>query len=156
MNKPHRPTGNAIHEVFPYLCVKDAAAAADFYRKAFGASERFRLTEPGGRIGHLELNLGNTILMLSDEYPEIGALGPDPNGSSGVVIHLHVDDANEMAARAYDAGAAIVREPEDQFYGERSCLVQDPFGHRWLLGHSIEEVSEEEMQRRLTAMFDQT
>lgn len=143
-----------IHEVFPYLRVRNAVAAIDFYQCVFGAKERFRLTEPGGRIGHAELELGNIVLMLSDEYPEFGIHGPQGRGATGVAIHLHVDNADDLAARAVAAGATMVREPADQFYGERSCKIRDPYGHEWLLGHEIEQLSHEEMQRRFTAMCE--
>lgn len=144
---------NHVKEVFPYLRVKSASAAIDFYKNVFGATERFRLTEPGGRIGHVELDLGNIVLMLSDEYPELGCLGPQSPGSTGMVIHLHVNNADDLAARAIAAGAEMVREASDAFYGERTCVIRDPFGHEWMLGHEIEQVSPEEMQRRYTAMF---
>ena len=146
--------GNTIHEVYPYLRVRGADAAIDFYIEAFGARERFRLTEPGGRVGHAELDLGNRVLMVSEEYPEYGILAPTSPGATGIAIHLHCDNADEMAARAVRAGATLIREPADQFYGERSCTIRDPFGHEWLLGHEIEKVSPEEMQRRFTAMCE--
>ena len=146
-------TANRIHEVFPYLRVKGAPAAIAFYKNVFGARERFRLTEPGGRIGHIELDLGNIVLMVSEEYPEYGILGPQAPGTTGMAIHLHVDNADELAARAVAAGATMVREPADQFYGERSCLIRDPFGHEWMLGHEIEKVAPDEMQRRFNATF---
>jgi PhnB protein len=146
-------TANRIHEVFPYLRVKGAPAAIAFYKNVFGASERFRLAEPDGRIGHIELDLGNIVLMVSEEFPEYGILAPQAPGTTGMAIHLHVDNADELAARAVAAGATLVREPADQFYGERSCMIRDPFGHEWMLGHEIEKVTPEEMQRRYTAMF---
>ena len=149
MPTPH----NRVNEVFPYLRVKGAAAAIDFYQQIFGATERFRLTEPDGRIGHIELDLGNIVLMLSEEFPEYGIYAPPQPGATGMAIHLHVDNADELAARAVAAGAAMLREPTDQFYGERSCLIRDPFGHEWMIGHEIEKVSPEEMQRRYTALF---
>ncbi|MBC7957545.1 MAG: VOC family protein, partial [Cytophagales bacterium] len=140
---------NAIHEVFAYLNVPDTQKAIDFYAKAFGAVELFRLTEPSGRIGHAELQMGpSAVLMLADPYPEYGITPPPPEGLQGVGIHLHVDNADEMARAAVAAGATLVSEPADQFYGERSCRVLDPFGHTWLLGHSIEKLTPEEMQRR--------
>lgn len=147
-------TTNRIHEVFPYLRVKGAADAIAFYRRVFDAAEKFRLVEPSGRIGHCELQLGATVLMLSEEYPEYGLHAPDAAAGNGALIHLHVDDCDALAARMVDAGATMTMPPTDQFYGERSCRVRDPFGHDWLLGHSIEEVSVEEMQRRYTALFD--
>lgn len=144
---------SSIHEVFPYLIVRGAAAAIDFYKGAFGAEEIFRLTEPGGRIGHAELKLGPTTLMLADEYPEYGAQSPQAFGGTGLRIHLHVDNVDRLADRAVKAGATMLMEPKDQFYGERSCRLRDPFGHEWLLGHQIESVSPEEMQRRYEALF---
>ncbi|NCJ07894.1 VOC family protein [Synechococcales cyanobacterium C] len=145
---------NRVHEVFPYLRVKGAPAAIDFYKNVFGATERFRLTEPSGRIGHIELDLGNIILMLSEEFPEYGCFAPQATGSTGMAIHLHCDNADELAARAVSAGATLVRDLSDAFYGERSCVIRDPFGHEWMLGHEIEPVSPDEMQRRYTAMFN--
>jgi len=147
-------SNNRVKDVFPYLRVHGADTAVDFYKDVFGAKERFRLVESGGRIGHIELELGNIVLMLSDEYPEYGLLGPQAPGAAGVAIHLHVDDVDELAGRAVAAGATMVREPADQFYGERSCTIHDPFGHEWLLGHQIEAVSPEEMQRRLAHLSD--
>ncbi len=143
----------AVHEVFPYLRVKRAADAIDFYKKAFGAEELFRLTEPGGRIGHAEIRIGGTVLMLSEEYPEYGIVGPESLGGTTFAIHLHVDNADEWIARAVATGAVVVRPATDAFYGERSGTVRDPFGHEWLLGHQIEEVTPEEMQRRYTEMM---
>jgi uncharacterized glyoxalase superfamily protein PhnB len=142
-----------VHEVYPYLRVRNTAAAIDFYRRAFGASELFRLTEPSGRIGHAEIKLGNTILMLSDEYPECGISGPLTIGGTSFTIHLHVDNADAWIERAVAEDAMLVRAASDAFYGERSGTVRDPEGHEWLLGHAIEEVSVEEMQRRYTALF---
>jgi PhnB protein len=137
-----------IHEVFPYLCVSDAAAAIEFYRHAFGATERFRLTEPSGRIGHAELAFGPMIVMLSDEFPECGIRSATTIGSTAVTIHLHVDDADAVIEQAVAAGATLERAPEHRFYGERSGTISDPFGHRWLIGHRSEAVEPDEMQRR--------
>jgi len=138
-----------VHELFAYLHVKDAAKAIEFYTTVLGATEKFRLTEPGGdRIGHAELDFGCTTLMLADEFPEYGIKGPTGYGGTTVTIHLHVDDADAVIKRAAEAGATVEREPSDQLYGERSGVFRDPFGHRWNIGHSIEEVSPEEMQRR--------
>lgn len=143
----------SIHEVFPYLRVNGAADAIAFYASAFGAVETMRLVEPSGRIGHAQLNLGPIVLMLSEAYPEYGLLAPEAGKVLGASIHLHVDDCDALAARAIAAGATMQMPPTDQFYGERSCRVSDPFGHQWLIGHEIEKVSPEEMQRRYTAMF---
>jgi len=125
----------------------------DFYRRAFGAEELFRLQEPTGRIGHLEFKIGATTLMLADEYPEYGIQGPKSLGGTSIAIHLHVDDASGFVQQAVAAGATVVRELADHFYGERSGTVRDPFGHEWLIGQHIEDVSTNEMQRRYTAMF---
>jgi uncharacterized glyoxalase superfamily protein PhnB len=138
-----------VHEVFAYLHVKDAAQAIDFYVRAFGAEEKFRLVDPAsGKVGHAELTLNGTTVMLADEFPEYGIRGPLSIGGTSVSIHLHVDDADAMIARAAAAGAEIVQPPRDHFYGERSGTVRDPYGHRWNIGHHLEDVSPEEMQRR--------
>ncbi|MBK7642550.1 MAG: VOC family protein [Planctomycetes bacterium] len=151
MNPSTKPT---IHEVFPYLRVSSTARAIEFYTKAFGAKERFRLVEPSGRIGHAELELGPIVLMLSDAFPEFGLTAPADAGTIGFSIHLHVDDCDAWAKRAVAAGATLESEPTDQFYGERGCRLRDPFGHKWLIGHSIEQVTPQEMQRRYTALFE--
>jgi uncharacterized glyoxalase superfamily protein PhnB len=137
-----------VHEMFPYLCVPDGNAAIEFYTNVFGAREKFRLTEPGGRIGHAELDFDGSILMLAEEFPEIGLRAPDPKAPASASIHLHVDDADAVVRLAAENGATIEMEPADQFYGERSGSFRDPFGHRWLIGHSIENVTPAEMQRR--------
>ena len=146
-------TASSIKEVFAYLCVDNVNAAIDFYSSAFGTREIFRLTEPSGRIGHAELALGPVILMLADEFPEYGIRGPKAWGGTPVTMHLHVDDADAMTEQAVAAGATILFGPSDQFYGERACRLRDPFGHEWLLGHQIEQMSHEEMQRRYTEML---
>jgi len=144
-----------IHELFPYLRVRDAAKAIDFYREVFGATEKFRLVEPSGRIGHAELAIGTAALMLSDEFPEYDIAGPQTLGGTSFTLHLHVDDADALLARAEQAGARVVRPATDHFYGERSGTFRDPFGHEWNVGHAIEDVSTEEMQRRYTRMFEE-
>ena len=142
-----------IHEVFAYLRVDGAPRAIEFYQKAFGATEKFRLVEPGGRIGHAEIELGGVTLMLSDEYPEYGLRGPRALGGASSSVHLHVDDADALIARAVAAGAEVIRPAADQFYGERSGTIRDPFGHEWIIGHQIERVSTDEMQRRYTELM---
>jgi PhnB protein len=134
-----------IRELFAYLHVKGAAKAIDFYTRAFGAKEKFRLAEPSGRIGHAELDFGGSRLMLADEFPEYNIKGPQAAGATTVTIHLHVDNADEVIRPAAAA--------KDQFYGERSGRIRDPFGHEWNIGHQIENLSSEEMQRRYTAMM---
>jgi uncharacterized glyoxalase superfamily protein PhnB len=145
---------NAIHEVYPYLRVHNAAQAIEFYARAFGGVEQFRLTEPGGRIGHAEVKIGPATVMLSDEYPEHGMLGPAGDSRTSVLLHIHCDDVDALFAQAVKAGATVVRSLTDHFYGERSATVRDPFGHEWMLGAQIEALTPEEMQRRYTALFD--
>jgi len=142
-----------VHELYPYLRVHSAAEAIDFYTRAFDAQELFRLTEPSGRIGHLELKIGPATLMLADESPQNGIKGPRTLGGTTFSLHLHVTDVDAAFERAVRAGATIVRPLADQFYGERSGTVRDPFGHEWLLGGHLETVTPEEMQRRYTALF---
>jgi PhnB protein len=142
-----------IREVFPYLCVHDAAAAIEFYKSVFDAQEVLRLAEPSGRIAHAELKLGPATLMLADEHPELGILSPLAFGGTGTTIHLHVENVDELALRAVEAGASILREPADQGHGERQCRLRDPFGHEWLLGHPVESVCPDEIQRRFEAEF---
>ncbi len=142
-----------IHEVFPYLRVRGAGRAIEYYKQVFGAEERFRITEPSGRVGHCELVFGTAVVMLSEEYPELGILGPESIGGASSSIHLHVDDADALIARAAEAGATVLRPPADAPHGERSGAIRDPFGHEWLIGHQIEEVSREEMQRRYQALY---
>jgi uncharacterized glyoxalase superfamily protein PhnB len=143
----------AVQELFAYLCVRNTSEAIEFYRRAFGATEKFRLTEPSGRIGHAELDFGGTTLMLCDEFPEYGIRAPQPGAPTSVTIHIHVDNADTVIQQAVDAGAKLEVPPCDAFYGERSGSVRDPFGHRWNIGHHIEDVSTEEMQRRYSAML---
>jgi PhnB protein len=142
-----------VHEVYPYLRVHSAADAIAFYARAFDAKELFRLTEPSGRIGHAEMRIGPATVMLSDEYPEHDIKGPQTLGGTTFAIHLHVTNVDEVFERAVGAGASVVRPLRNQFYGERSGTVRDPFGHEWLLGEHIESVSTEEMQRRYTEML---
>ena len=142
-----------IHEVFPYLRVSSAKAAIEFYQQAFGATEKFRLTEPSGRIGHAELVFGAATVMLSDEYPELDLRGPGAGVAPTSSIHLHVDDCDAMIRRAVELGARVLREPTNQFYGERSGTIRDPFGHDWLIGHHLEDMSTAEMQRRYDALM---
>ena len=143
----------AVHELFAYLRAKPAEEAAAFYREVFGAREKFRLVDPGGRIGHMELLIGGTVLMLSDEWPEYDIYAPEPDRPSGFLLHLHVDDADALIERAVAAGARLIRPLQDHFYGERSGTIRDPFGYDWLIGHAIEEVAPEEIQRRFTEMM---
>jgi PhnB protein len=140
-----------IRDVFPYLCVRDAAAAIEFYTRVFGAEEELRLIDAGGRIAHAELRLGPVVVMLVDEHPEYGIRSPLAFGGTGLTLHLHVDDVDTLTARARSAGATVLREPEDHGHGERQSRVRDPFGHEWLLGHELEALSSEEIKRRFDA-----
>lgn len=118
--------------VTPYMCVKDSAAAIEFYKKAFGATELMRYPMPDGRIGHAEIKIGNAIIMMADEYPEIKFLSPESLGGSAVMIHIYVDDVDALANQAVAAGATLARPVTDQSYGDRNCKIEDPFGHAWL------------------------
>jgi len=141
-----------VNELFAYVSVKDAAKAIDFYQKAFRAKEKFRLTEPSGRVGHAELDFGCGTLMLSDEFPDYGIESPLSAGKTRYFqLHLHVDNADAFIERALGLGAELVHPLTDHFYGERSGTIRDPFGHQWNIGHHIEDVSYEEMQRRYEA-----
>ncbi len=142
-----------IHQLYAYLRVSDSQRALDFYARAFDATEKLRLSEPSGRIGHMELDFHGTTLMISDEFPEYGMRGPQPGDSSPVSLHLHVDNADAVVQRALDAGATLQMACVDQFYGERTGVVIDPFGHRWMIGHEVEKLTPEEMQLRYTAMM---
>ena len=146
---------NRVHELFAYLIVSDAPKAIEFYTSVFGAKEKFRLAEPGGRVGHAELDFNGTTLMLAEEFPEMNIRSPQSVGGTSVTIHLHVDNADDMVARALAAGATLTSAVKDQFYGERSGSFIDPFGHRWNIGHSIESVTPEQMQRRYTDLMSQ-
>jgi len=133
--------------VTPYLVVKNAAAAIDFYKKAFGATELMRYDD-GERIGHAELQIGEGRFMLADEYPEMGFTGPRAGQSPPVSMMFYVEDVDAVVERARKAGATIDRPVADQFYGDRSGQVIDPFGHRWTIATHVEDVSPEEMERR--------
>jgi len=136
--------------ITPYITVKGAASAIEFYKKAFGAVESApRYTEPGGRVGHAEFSIGGARIMLADEHPEIGVLSPQSLGGSPTMFHLTVADAGATVARAAAAGASILRAVQEQPYGERSGTIEDPFGHRWMVATHVEDVSNEELQKRV-------
>jgi PhnB protein len=147
-----KPIPDGYRVVTPYLIVGDGAAAVRFYQQAFGASERMRLTRPDGRIGHAELEIGDSVIMLADEHPEHGALSPHSVGGSPVTLHVYVERVDDVVARATAAGAIVMRPVEDQFYGDRSGSIRDPFGHIWHIATHIEDVSPEEIDRRAAAM----
>lgn len=142
-----------INAASPYLRVRNAGAAIEFYQQAFGATEEFRLTEPSGRIGHSELKFGPVTIMVSDEYPEYGIQGPETIGGTGSSVFLQVDNVDAITLQSVDAGAELIMKPADQFYGERTAKIKDPFGHEWLISTRIEEVTPEQMQQRFDALF---
>lgn len=139
--------------VTPYLCCKDAARALDFYAKAFGAKEQLRFTDPSGKIGHAEIEIEGGSVMVSDEWPEGGVYSPDKYGGTTFATVLVVADVDRLAAQAAEAGATIERGPNDEPYGDRTCWLRDPFGHRWALSTPVEQVSKEELRRRMGDAF---
>jgi len=143
-----KPIPDGYHSVTPYLCVRRAAQAIEFYKKAFLATERMRIAQPDGRVGHAELQVGDSVIMLSDEFPEIGARSPQSLGGSPVSIHLYVEDADAIFSQAVAAGAKIKRPIADQFYGDRLGGVEDPFGHTWWISTHKEDLSPQEIERR--------
>lgn len=150
-----QPETNPVRSMSLYLCVTGASAAIDFYREAFGAKELSRLAEPDGKIGHAEIQIGNTVVMLSDEYPDYGALSPQTIGGSPVKIHLDVTDVDAFAERAIKAGATLVRPIEDKFYGDRSGHLADPFGYTWIVSTHQKDVSVEDMQKEFDKFTDE-
>jgi PhnB protein len=153
---PSKPIPQGVNVVAPYLCVANAAKALEFYQHVFGAKETMRFAEPGsGRIGHAEIKIGTGTIMLSDEYPEMGYLGPKGPERPPVSIHVYVEDVDAVFKRAVAAGATAQREPEDQFYGDRNAQITDPFGHSWFISTRIEEVSDAEMQQRFDRITKQ-
>jgi PhnB protein len=151
MPKP-KPIPDGYHSLTSYLVVHDAKAAIEFYKKAFGAKELLRIDGPGGKIGHAELKIGDSPLMLADEHPEMGAKSPRSYGGSPMGLVLYVDDVDLVFNRAVAAGAKVKRPVADQFYGDRVGGLEDPFGHMWYVATHKEDVSADEMKRRAAAM----
>jgi PhnB protein len=147
------PVPEGYPRVSPYLHVDGAAGAIDFYTRVFGATERMRLQGPDGRVGHAELQVGESVIMLADEFPEMGALGPRRVGGTPVTIMVYVDDVDDACARAVALGATPLSAVEDRFYGDRSVEIEDPWGHRWTLATHVEDVPPDEMARRAAAMM---
>jgi len=147
-----RAIPEGYHTVTPYLIVDGAAAAIDYYKKAFGAVEVMRMPGPDGRIGHAEIKIGDSHVMLADEHPEMGARSPKTVGGSPISILLYVENVDQFVDRAVAAGAKLERPVEDKFYGDRMGEIQDPFGHKWYVGTHIEDVTPEEMKKRMAAM----
>ena len=145
---PVQPIPEGYPRLSPYLCVDGAARAIEFYIDVLGATERMRMDGPDGRIGHAELELGNSVIMLADEYPDMGFLSPTRIGGTAVTLHAYVEDVDAVFERALAAGAKSLRPVENQFYGDRSGQFEDPFGHRWNVASHVEDVDADEMARR--------
>ena len=139
---------DGYHTATPYLIVKGAAAALDFYKKAFGATELFRMASPDGRIGHAEIRIGDSQIMLADEVPGMGYVSPQTLGGSPVSLMLYVPDVDQLFEQAIAAGGTAQRPVQDQFYGDRSGTLKDPFGHVWTISTHIEDIPPDEMRRR--------
>lgn len=152
MSSPVKPIPDGYSVVAPYLIINGAARALEFYKAAFGATERMRLEMPGGKIGHAELQFGDSVVMLADEFPQMGAHGPQQYHGSPVSLHIYVTDADAVVAHAVQHGAKVQRPVQNQFYGDRSGTVVDPFGHTWNIATHVEDVSPEEIQRRAAKM----
>ena len=146
------PIPVGYHNITPYLIVRNAAAAIDFYKKAFNAVELMRFPGPGGKIMHAEVKIGDSPVMLADEMPEEGHVGPQTLGGVGVSMMLYVEDVDTRFAQAIAAGATIKRPVQDQFYGDRTGTLVDPFGHVWSIGTHKEDVSMEELQQRMAKL----
>jgi len=146
-----KPIPEGYHSVTPYLIFSDAPAAIAFYKKALGAEEVMRMADPGGKVQHAEIKIGDSHIMLADEHPEIQALSPKTVGGSPVSIHLYVEDVDAAVERAVAAGAKLVRPVADQFYGDRVGGIEDPFGYRWFIATRKEDLTMDEIRRRAAA-----
>lgn len=151
-----KPVPDGYHAVTPYLFIKGAARAIEFYQQTFGATERLRLEMPGGSIGHAELTLGDSTIMLADEAPSMQALSPQSVGGTPVMIHLYVEDVDAVFNRAVAGGARVLQPVEDKFYGDRSASILDPFGHQWGIATRKENLTPEEIAKRAAAMFEKS
>ena len=143
-----KPIPTEYPRLSPYLCVDGATRAIEFYTTVLGAKERMRMAAPDGKVGHAELQIGDSVVMLADEHPEMGFIGPKRIGGSPVMLHVYVEKVDDVFERALKAGAKSLRPVEDQFYGDRSGQFEDPFGHRWNVASHVEDVSPEEMAKR--------
>jgi PhnB protein len=146
-----KPIPEGYHSVTPYLIVRGGAEAIDYYKKAFGATELFRMAAPGGKIGHAEIKIGDSPIMLSDEHPDLGFKSPQSLGGTPVSIMVYVEDVDTIFKQAVDAGGTVKEAVQDKFYGDRMGSVVDPFGHVWHVGTHKEDVPMEEMERRAKA-----
>lgn len=143
-----KPIPQGHHSITPYLIIKGASQAIDFYKRAFGATEDMRMASPDGKVGHAELSVGDSKIMLADEYPEMGHRSPQSIGGTGVSMMLYLEKVDEVFKRAIAAGAKELQPVKDQFYGDRSGTLQDPFGHVWTVATHVEDVPPDEMRRR--------
>jgi len=148
-----KPIPEGYHSVTPYLCIKGASAAIEFYKNAFGAKELMRMPAPGDKIGHAEIQIGDSHVMLADEFPEMGFLSPQSVGGSPVMMHLYVEDVDATANKAVAAGAKVTKPVADQFYGDRSGQIRDPFGHNWYVSTHKEDVTPDEIDARRAKLF---
>jgi PhnB protein len=146
-----KPIPEGYHSVTPYLSIKGAAAAIDYYKQVFGATELFRMPGPDGKIGHAEIKIGNSPIMLADEFPEMEFVSPKTLGGSPVGLMIYVDDVDTMFTQAISAGAQEIKPLQNQFYGDRSGTLKDPFGHVWTVATHIEDVPPEELEQRAAA-----
>lgn len=144
-----KPIPDGYPRVTPYLIIDGASAAIDFYTSVLGASERMRMSAPGDKVGHAELEIGESVIMLADEAPEMDALCPGTVGGTPVTLHVYVEDADVVFANAIEAGAKELQPVEDKFYGDRSGSFEDPFGHRWHVASHVEDVQPDEMEKRM-------
>jgi PhnB protein len=152
MSSKVKPIPDGYHAVTPYLIAHDASAAIEYYKKAFGAVEVFRMPSPDGtKIGHAEIRLGDSHVMLADEHPEMGARSPKTVGGCPISLLLYVPNVDEVVAQAVKAGGKLVREVADQFYGDRTGGVEDPFGYTWYVATHVEDVAPEELEKRAKA-----
>jgi PhnB protein len=147
-----KPIPDGYHAVTPYLIVRGAANAIDFYREAFGAAELMRIPMPDGRLGHAEVRVGDSVVMLADENPEWGAVSPQALGNTPVGLCVYVADCDAVFNAAVAAGATVFRPLANQFYGDRSGTVIDPFGHKWTIATHVEDLTPEELRKRMEAM----
>jgi PhnB protein len=147
-----KPIPDGYRSVTPYLIVNAGSTAIDFYKKIFGAKEKMRIPGPDGKVGHAEITIGDSVIMLADECPEMNARGPLTVGGSSVGILLYVTDVDAVVTKAVASGATLKNKVENKFYGDRSGTIQDPFGHIWHVSTHVEDVAEEELERRLKQM----
>ena len=149
-----KPIPDGYRSITPYLAVREAANAIEFYRRALGAKERMRVAAPDGKVAHAELEIGDSVIMLADEHLDMGFRSPESYGGASVTFHLYVQDVDASFRRAIEAGAEPLRQVKDQFYGDRSGAVRDPFGHVWHIATHKEDFSPEEIARRAEMAFD--